>query len=88
MLDPSPTGGSPCSARSPISSTRASATSTRQQPAPCDPIHRQPSPSRRGRALCFNLGLEVVAEGIETQKAWDHLLTLGCRIGQGYFISR
>ena len=29
-----------------------------------------------------------MAEGIETQKAWDHLLTLGCRIGQGYFISR
>ena len=38
--------------------------------------------------LARNLGLEVVAEGIETQQAWDRLLTLGCRIGQGYFISR
>lgn len=38
--------------------------------------------------LARNLGLEVVAEGIETQEAWDHLVTLGCRIGQGYYLSR
>ncbi|MBK5229059.1 MAG: EAL domain-containing protein [Actinobacteria bacterium] len=38
--------------------------------------------------LARNLGLEVVAEGIETQEAWDRLVALGCRIGQGYFISR
>ncbi|MPZ69577.1 MAG: EAL domain-containing protein [Actinobacteria bacterium] len=38
--------------------------------------------------LARNLGLEVVAEGIETQEAWDHLVALGCQIGQGYYVSR
>jgi diguanylate cyclase len=35
-----------------------------------------------------NLGLRVVAEGIETQKAWNHLALLGCDVAQGYFLSR
>ncbi|MDP9490864.1 MAG: EAL domain-containing protein, partial [Actinomycetota bacterium] len=35
-----------------------------------------------------NLGLRVVAEGVETQKAWNHLASLGCDVAQGYFLSR
>jgi diguanylate cyclase (GGDEF)-like protein/PAS domain S-box-containing protein len=35
-----------------------------------------------------NLGLEVVAEGVETQEIWDRLLALGCQTAQGYFLSR
>jgi len=35
-----------------------------------------------------NLGLEVVAEGVETQGVWDRLSELGCTVAQGYFLSR
>jgi diguanylate cyclase (GGDEF)-like protein len=35
-----------------------------------------------------NLGLEVVAEGVETQEAWGALCALGCTLAQGYLISR
>jgi diguanylate cyclase (GGDEF)-like protein len=35
-----------------------------------------------------NLGLEVVAEGVETEEAWDALRALGCTLAQGYLISR
>lgn len=35
-----------------------------------------------------NLGIEVVAEGIETQQQLDSLLRLGCKLGQGYLFSR
>ena len=35
-----------------------------------------------------NLGLEVVAEGVETEETWDALRTLGCTLAQGYLISR
>jgi EAL domain-containing protein (putative c-di-GMP-specific phosphodiesterase class I) len=35
-----------------------------------------------------NLGLEVVAEGIETAEQLELLQTLGCRLGQGYLFSR
>ena len=35
-----------------------------------------------------NLGLRVVAEGVETQRAWNHLVSLGCDVAQGYFLSR
>lgn len=38
--------------------------------------------------LGHNLGLEVVAEGVETQQEWDQLRDLGCDIGQGYFFGR
>ncbi len=35
-----------------------------------------------------NLGLEVVAEGVETEQAWDELSQLGCTLAQGYYLSR
>ncbi|MGN6828524.1 putative bifunctional diguanylate cyclase/phosphodiesterase [Paucibacter sp. M5-1] len=38
--------------------------------------------------LAHNLGLSVVAEGVETGKAWKLLAELGCDEGQGYFIGR
>ncbi len=38
--------------------------------------------------LGHNLGLAVVAEGVETEQAWQRLAELGCDIGQGYFLSR
>jgi EAL domain-containing protein (putative c-di-GMP-specific phosphodiesterase class I) len=34
------------------------------------------------------LGLEVVAEGLETEEHLDALRRLGCRLGQGYLFSR
>jgi EAL domain-containing protein (putative c-di-GMP-specific phosphodiesterase class I) len=38
--------------------------------------------------LAHNLGLSVVAEGLETLKAWALLAELGCDEGQGYFVSK
>lgn len=38
--------------------------------------------------LAANLGLEVVAEGIEDQVTWDLLAAMGCQRGQGYFLAR
>jgi diguanylate cyclase (GGDEF)-like protein len=38
--------------------------------------------------LAHNLGLEVVAEGVETQEVWDALRAQGCSLAQGYFISK
>jgi EAL domain-containing protein (putative c-di-GMP-specific phosphodiesterase class I) len=35
-----------------------------------------------------NLGLRVVAEGVETVTAWSHLRKLGCHCAQGYLLSR
>lgn len=35
-----------------------------------------------------NLGLEVVAEGVETREIWDQLRELGCNVAQGYYLSR
>jgi PAS domain S-box-containing protein len=38
--------------------------------------------------LAHNLGLKVVAEGVETQEHIDLLNELNCEMGQGYFFSR
>lgn len=38
--------------------------------------------------LAHNMGMEVVAEGIESQDAWDKLAELGCNLGQGYHMCR
>ena len=35
-----------------------------------------------------NLGLEVVAEGVESEPIWNKLRELGCNIAQGYYLSR
>jgi diguanylate cyclase (GGDEF)-like protein len=35
-----------------------------------------------------NLGLRVVAEGVESGKAWSRLSQLGCNVAQGYYLSR
>lgn len=38
-------------------------------------------------SLARNLGMEVVAEGIETVRQFDQLKALGCEQGQGYYFS-
>jgi diguanylate cyclase (GGDEF)-like protein/PAS domain S-box-containing protein len=35
-----------------------------------------------------NLGLDVVAEGVETRAVWDQLRELGCKSAQGYYLCR
>ncbi len=39
-------------------------------------------------ALAQTLGLEIVAEGVETREQWDALVRSGCHYGQGYLFSR
>ncbi|MEW6683614.1 MAG: EAL domain-containing protein [Nitrospirota bacterium] len=38
--------------------------------------------------LAHNLGLQVIAEGVETSYLWDRLASLGCDAVQGYYISQ
>jgi len=38
--------------------------------------------------LGHNLGMKVVAEGVENQAIWDQLSAFGCDLAQGYHISR
>jgi diguanylate cyclase (GGDEF)-like protein len=37
--------------------------------------------------LAHNMGMKVVAEGVETQEAWNLLRRLGCDLVQGYLVS-
>jgi diguanylate cyclase (GGDEF)-like protein/PAS domain S-box-containing protein len=39
-------------------------------------------------SLAKNLGMDVVAEGIETEAQWSLLRDLACRYGQGYLFSK
>jgi EAL domain-containing protein (putative c-di-GMP-specific phosphodiesterase class I) len=39
-------------------------------------------------SLGANLGLRIVAEGVEDEPTLDELRDLGCHVAQGYFISR
>jgi diguanylate cyclase (GGDEF)-like protein len=38
--------------------------------------------------LARNLGLRIVAEGVEDQATWDLLAAMGCDLGQGYHLAR
>jgi diguanylate cyclase (GGDEF)-like protein len=38
--------------------------------------------------LAHNLGLDVVAEGVETEETWAALRAQGCTLAQGYLISK
>ena len=38
--------------------------------------------------LAHGLGLQAVAEGVETVEVWDQLVGLGCDTAQGWFVSR
>ncbi|MHB8453088.1 MAG: EAL domain-containing protein [Acidiferrobacterales bacterium] len=39
-------------------------------------------------ALAHDLGLKVIAEGVENEASWLHLSELGCDVAQGYYIAR
>jgi EAL domain-containing protein (putative c-di-GMP-specific phosphodiesterase class I) len=39
-------------------------------------------------ALATNLGMDSLAEGIETEAEWRFLADRSCMFGQGYFFSR
>ncbi len=52
--------------------------------APCQPLQIV----RAIVALAHNLGLEVIAEGIETENQLRQLRELQCEKGQGYFFSK
>jgi EAL domain-containing protein (putative c-di-GMP-specific phosphodiesterase class I) len=38
--------------------------------------------------LAHALGIEAVAEGVETEETWERLEELGCDSAQGWYVSR
>jgi EAL domain-containing protein (putative c-di-GMP-specific phosphodiesterase class I) len=57
-------------------------------------VHHAPGDSMRRRLIrsmvqvCDELGIQVVAEGVETVEQRDTLMRLGCRVMQGYLFAR
>lgn len=49
-------------------------------------LERDPTVVRSMIELCHNLGLHVVAEGVESQRVLDLLAQLGCDSAQGYHL--
>jgi len=43
---------------------------------------------RSAIAIARSLGVEVAAEGVETERVWEGLIDLRCDAAQGYYISR
>ena len=39
-------------------------------------------------AMAHKMGMQVVAEGVETQAQWNKLADIGCDMAQGYFIAK
>jgi len=54
--------------------------------SPTQPRHRTIVEASLG--LARKLGLQSVAEGVETQEEWDLLKSLGCAQAQGFFVAR
>jgi EAL domain-containing protein (putative c-di-GMP-specific phosphodiesterase class I) len=53
-----------------------------------DRVGHQPAIVKAIVSLAANLGMEVVAEGIETRGQANALRALGCRRGQGFLFSK
>ena len=54
-------------------------------------VHKAPTKQRLVRSmtqLCSDMGLEVVAEGVETAEERDVLIDLGCELLQGYYFAK
>ena len=39
-------------------------------------------------AMAHKMGMQVVAEGVETKQQWDKLRDIGCDMAQGYYIAK
>ncbi len=48
---------------------------------------REPAVVKAMISMAVDAGLEVIAEGVETQTQCDRLVRLGCRLGQGYLFA-
>ena len=48
---------------------------------------REPAVIKAMISMAADSGLEVIAEGVETQTQCDRLVRLGCRLGQGYLFA-
>jgi EAL domain-containing protein (putative c-di-GMP-specific phosphodiesterase class I) len=52
------------------------------------PGSRAAAIARAAALLTLGLGLELIAEGVETPEQTDGLIELGCRLGQGFRYAR
>ncbi len=54
-------------------------------------VHKSPTKQKLIRSmtdLCHELGIQVIAEGIETAEERDAVLSLGCDLLQGFLFAR